>query len=68
MPSPQALVSFVVVLFVLLLATRASLGLDPMTSAAVSGALALAFAWIVERRVPPELDDITEEAERDVTE
>jgi hypothetical protein len=67
-PSPQALVSFVVVLFVLLLATRASLGLDPMTSAGVSGALALAFAWIVERRVPPDLDDITEEAERDVTE
>ena len=65
MPSPQSLVTFVTAFFVLLMATRVGLQLDPMACAAGSAVLALALAWIVDRLVPPEADDITEEAERD---
>jgi hypothetical protein len=68
-PNPQSLVTFVTTLFVMLVATRAGLQLDPLIGAGVSAALALALAWVVERNVPDEeVDDITEEAERDASE
>ena len=61
MPSPQSLVAFLTTLFVLLLATRTQLGLSPVVSAVVSALAALALAWIVDRRIPAEEDDVTEE-------
>lgn len=62
MPSPQSLVTFVSALLVLLLATRTQLELSPLLSAIASVVLALALAWIVDRRVPVDDDaDITEE-------
>lgn len=65
MPSPQSLVAFLTILFVMLLATRLQFGLSPVASAVVSAILALAFAWVVERRVPHDEDEVTEEV-RDV--
>lgn len=67
-PSPQSLVTFVTLLFVLLIATRAPLGIAPVPGAILSLVLAFACAVVVDRRVPDEDDDedITLEAGRDV--
>jgi len=69
-PSPQALVTFVTVLFVLLVATHAQLGIAPAPSAAISTLLALGLAWVVDRRVPDDEaddeDEITMEAKLNV--
>jgi hypothetical protein len=70
MPSPQALVTFVTTLFILLLATRLALGLPPTACAAIATILALGLAFVVERRIPHEEeedeDDITQEADADI--
>jgi hypothetical protein len=68
-PSPQALVTFVTALFVLLVTTNERFGLGPVAGAALSTGLALALAWIVDRRVPiddEDEDEITVETKLDV--
>ena len=63
MPSPQAVVTFVALLLVLLIALRVPLEVPPVPAALSAMLLALAAAWLVNRRVPDdEDDDITEEA------
>ncbi len=67
MPKPQALVTFLTVLFALLITTHLVIGFTPIPSAAVSLVLSAALAWIVNSRIPDDdadaEDDITEEAE-----
>ncbi len=67
MPKPQALVTFLTVLFALLITTHVVIGFTPIPSAALSLVLSAALAWIVNTRIPDDEagldDDITEEAE-----
>lgn len=66
MPKPQALVTFLTVLFALLITTHVVIGFTPIPSAAISLVLSAALAWIVNTRIPDEAsleDDITEEAD-----
>lgn len=62
MPSPQAVVTFVAILFVLLIAMHVPLQLPAHVSAVASVLLALGAGWIVNRRVPDDDDDVTEDA------
>ena len=63
MPSPQAVVTFVALMLVLLIALRVPLAVPPVPSALTATLLAMAAAWLVNRRVPDdEDDDITEDA------
>ncbi len=63
MPSPQAVVTFVALMLVLLIALRVPLAVPPVPSALTATLLALAASWLVNRRVPDdEDDDITEDA------
>lgn len=68
MPSPQSLVAFLVMLLLLLIATRTQLDFSPNISAAISIVLALAFGWVVDRRIPPDEDEAEEEADAAVAE
>ena len=67
MPSPQALVTFVTVLFVLLVMAHGQLGYPPVPSAVVSALVAFGLAWLVDRSVPDDEtddeDEITVESE-----
>jgi hypothetical protein len=58
-PSPQALVTFVTTLFVLLLALRLGLGLEPVWAAVTATLLAIALGWIVDRNVENDELDLT---------
>jgi len=62
-PSPQSLVAFLVTLLALLIATRTQFGLSPNVSAVLSLVGALAFAWLIDRLVPPEEDEDDEDSE-----
>ncbi len=66
-PSPQSLVAFVTVLFVLLVATPLVLDVPYSVSAAIAFVLAFGLAVIVDRRIPADVDDsedeITQESE-----
>lgn len=63
LPSPQAVVTFVALMLVLLIALRVPLAVPPVPSALTATLLSLAAAWLVNRRVPDdEDDDITEDA------
>lgn len=63
MPSPQAVVTFVAFLFVLLIGFHVPLELPAIPSAAASFILAIGAGWIVNRRVPDvDDDDVTEDA------
>lgn len=62
MPSPQAVVTFVAILFVLLVALHVPLRVPAHLSAVAAFVLALGVGWIVNRRVPDDDDDVTEDA------
>ena len=62
MPSPQAVVMFVALLFLLLVALHVPLRVPAHLSALASLLLALGAGWIVNKRVPDDDDDITEDA------
>lgn len=64
MPSPQAVVTFVAILFVLLIALHVPLQLPANVSAGAALVLALGAGWIVNRRVPDDDDDVTEDARK----
>ena len=59
MPSPQALVTFVTTLFVLLLALRLGFGLEPVWAAVTATLLAIGLGWIVDRNVENDELDLT---------
>jgi hypothetical protein len=61
-PSPQAVVMFVAILFLMLVALHVPIGLPAIPSAAAAFLLALGAGWIVNRRVPDDDEDITEDA------
>jgi hypothetical protein len=61
MPKPQALVAFMTSLFVLLVATHPVLGFPPVPAAVGSILLALGLGFVVDRRIPDEDDDVTEQ-------
>ena len=52
MPSPQSLVVFLLCLFLLLVVTRAELGLSANVAAVTSLLIALALAWFVDKQIP----------------
>lgn len=62
MPSPQAVVTFVAILFLLLVALHVPLRVPAHLAAVGSLVLALGAGWIVNRRVPDDDDDVTEDA------
>lgn len=62
MPSPQAVVTFVAILFLLLVALHVPLRVPAHLSAVAALVLALGAGWIVNRRVPDDDDDVTEDA------
>lgn len=62
MPSPQAVVTFVAVLFVMLIVLHVPLALPPNLSAAGSFVLAFGAGWVVNRRVPDVDDDVTQDS------
>lgn len=62
MPSPQAVVTFVAILFLLLFALHVPLRVPAHLSAVAALALAIGAGWIVNRRVPDDDDDVTEDA------
>jgi hypothetical protein len=65
MPSPQALVAFSLSLFLLLVILRAQVGLGPNAAVAISLIGALGIALVVERLIPPEIDDDEVSSESD---
>lgn len=62
MPSPQAVVTFVAIFFLLLVALHVPLRVPAHLSTVASLLLALGAGWIVNRRVPEDDDDVTEDA------
>lgn len=66
MPSPQAVVTFAAVLFVMLVALHVPLALPAIPAAVASLVLAIGAAWIVNRRVPDDDEDVTEDARNTV--
>lgn len=65
MPSPQAVVTFVAVLFLMLVALHVPLAVPPLYAAPAAFILALGSGWVVNRNVPDDDDDVTEEGGSD---